>query len=122
MHEFSMTSKIVEIVLGEAQKRNAKKVTSVRLTIGKLTFLGIEQVRFSYRILAENTLLKGSKLFIEEKDVVLGCPKCGFQNCPSIENDPLHRFFPSLECSKCGEKMEIVEGKECTVKSIRMVA
>jgi Zn finger protein HypA/HybF involved in hydrogenase expression len=46
-----MTSQIVESVLGEAKKYEAKKVTEVHLVIGKLTFLGVEQVRFAYGIL-----------------------------------------------------------------------
>ena len=74
-----MTTQIVESVLAEAEKQDAKKVTEVHLTIGKLTFLGIEQVRFAYRILVEDTIMKGSKLIIQEKDGVIECPSCGYK-------------------------------------------
>ena len=50
MHEFSMTSQIVNCVLEEAKKHNARRVSEVHLVVGKLTFLGLEQVRFAYEM------------------------------------------------------------------------
>ena len=67
MHELSITTQIVESVLDEAKEREAKKVTEVRLIVGKMTFLGTEQIRFLYKILTENSIMKDSKLVIEEK-------------------------------------------------------
>ena len=61
MHEFSLTTQIVDSVLEDAKNQGAKKVTEVHLEIGKLTFLGIEQVRFSYKVLVEDTIMKDSK-------------------------------------------------------------
>ncbi|UCD26652.1 MAG: hydrogenase maturation nickel metallochaperone HypA [Candidatus Bathyarchaeota archaeon] len=72
-----MTTQIVENVLREAEKHNAKKVTEVHLIIGKLTFLEVEQVRFSYNILVDGTIMEGSKLYIEEKNGVVKCSICG---------------------------------------------
>lgn len=117
-----MTTQIVENVLAEAEKHGAKKVTEVHLTIGKLTFLGIEQVRFSYKVLVEDTIMKGSKLFIEAKDGVIECPKCGYKGTLETEDNPIYHLPTiTLRCPKCGEVAKIVEGKECTIKSIRMV-
>ena len=117
-----MTTQIVESILKEAKKQNARKVTEVNLVIGKLTFLGIEQVRFSYNILTENTIMKESKLFIEEKDGVIECNNCGYKGAIPFENDPAyHVSIPTLQCPECGKTAKIVEGKECTIKTIRMV-
>ena len=66
MHEFSMTERLIEAVLHEAEKRGAKRVVEVRLSIGKLMFLGLEQVKFAYATLVRGTILEGSKLMIEE--------------------------------------------------------
>ncbi|RLG93101.1 hydrogenase maturation nickel metallochaperone HypA, partial [Candidatus Bathyarchaeota archaeon] len=57
MHEGTITSQIVENVLREAQKRNAKRVLEVRIEIGKLMFLNPEQVRFWYEMLTKDTVL-----------------------------------------------------------------
>lgn len=122
MHELSMTTQIVDSVLEEAKKQGAKKVTEVHLVIGKLTFLGIEQVRFSYKILVENTIMKGSKLTIEKKDGVIECPKCGYKGAIQCEDDPTyHLLIPTLRCPKCGKAAKILEGKECTIRGIKML-
>jgi hydrogenase nickel incorporation protein HypA/HybF len=117
-----MTTQIVESVLGEAKKHGAKKITEVRLVIGKLTFLGIEQVRFAYRILVEDTIMKGSKLIIREKDSVIECPSCGYRGAIEVKNDLIYHVpTPIFKCPKCRGAVKIVEGKECTIESIRMM-
>ena len=68
MHEFSMATQLVENVLEEAKRHDAKKVAEVHLVIGKMTFLGVDQVRFSYGILVKDTIMEDSKLIIKEQD------------------------------------------------------
>ena len=117
-----MTTQIVETVLEEAKRHGAKKVTEVHVVIGKMTFLGTEQVRFSYNILVEDTIMKGSKLIIEEKDGIIECSSCGYNGKIPFEDDPAyHEPIPTLRCPKCAKAAKIVEGKECTIRSIRMV-
>ncbi len=122
MHEFSMTTQIVENVLREAEKHNAKKVTEVRLIIGNLTFLGIEQVRFSYKILIDGTIMEDSKLYIEEKNGAVKCSSCDYEGDLLYEdNQTYHVPAPTLRCPKCGGSVTIFGGRECTIKSIKLV-
>lgn len=122
MHELTMTTQIVENVLTEAKKYNAKKVAEVHLTIGKLTFLGIEQIRFSYDILTRDTIMKDSKLTITEQDGIIECQSCGYKGTIPVEDDPAYHVpVPTLRCQKCGKSAKIVEGKECTITSIRIL-
>jgi hydrogenase nickel incorporation protein HypA/HybF len=117
-----MATQIVQNVLEEAKKHNAKKVDEVHLIIGKMTFLGVDQIRFSYDVLIKDTILKDSKLIIEEQDGVIECSSCGFKGAVPIEDDPAYHLpVPTLKCPKCGETAKIVEGKECTIKSIRIL-
>jgi hydrogenase nickel incorporation protein HypA/HybF len=117
-----MTTQIIENVLEEAKRHDAKKVTEVHVVIGKMTYLGVDQVRFAYKILAEDTIMKGSKLFIEEKDGVIECGSCGYRGTIPFEDDPAYHVpIPTLQCPKCKKTAKIVEGKECTIKSIKMV-
>lgn len=123
MHEFSMTTQIVNYVLEEAKKHNAKRVNEVYLIIGKLTFLGVEQVKFAYDLLVKNTIMEGSKLRIEEKNGVVKCSNCGYEGGLKYEDDPVYHVpSPTLNCPKCGDVVNIVGGKECTIKSIKLVA
>ena len=117
-----MTTQIVESVLEEAKKHIARKVTEVHLTIGKLTFLGTEQVRFAYSILTEYTIMKDSKLIIKEKDGVIECQSCGYRGALKFKDDLIYHVpTPIFRCSECGEAVKVVEGRECTIKSIKML-
>jgi hydrogenase nickel incorporation protein HypA/HybF len=123
MHEFSMTTQIVNYTLEEAKKHNAKRVNEVHLLIGKLTFLGLEQVKFAYNLLVKNTILEGSKLHIEEKDGVVQCINCGYTGDLKYKDDPVYHVpSPTFTCPKCEGVVNIVGGKECTIKSIKLVA
>lgn len=121
MHEGSITTQIVESVLQEAKKRNAKKVIEVQLMIGKLTFLNPEQVRFWYEVLTKDTIMESSKLKIEESEGIVKCPKCGYEGDFRYVDDPaLHIPTPTLSCPKCGDVVEIVGGKDCLIKNVKM--
>ena len=122
MHEFSVTSQIVEAVLKEAKKHNAQKIVEVHLDIGKLTFLGLEQVRFSYEVLVKGTIMDGSKLYIREKDGIVKCRNCGYEGGFKYEDDPMYHIpTPTLHCPKCEKTIEIVAGRECTIRDVKLL-
>jgi hydrogenase nickel incorporation protein HypA/HybF len=122
VHEGSITTQIVENVLQEAKRRAAKKVSDVQLIIGELTFLNPEQVRFWYEILTKDTIMEGSKLTIEESKGIVKCPKCGYEGGFKYIDDPaLHVSTPTLNCPKCGGVVEIVGGKDCIIKNVKML-
>jgi len=122
VHEFSITSQIVQNVLAEAEKRKAKKITEVNLTIGKLTFLGLDQVRFAYEVITKGTIAEGSKLVIEEQEGFVKCSNCGYEGGFKYEDDPLYHVpVPTLKCPKCSSTVSIVAGKECTIRNIKML-
>jgi len=122
VHEFSITSQVVQSVLAEAEKREAKKITEVNLVIGKLTFLGLEQVQFAYEALTKGTIAEGSKLVIEEQEGFVKCSNCGYQGGFKYEDDPLYHVpVPTLKCPECSGTVNITAGKECTIKNIKML-
>ena len=122
MHEFSITTQIVNYIIQEAKKHNAKRINKVHLIIGKLTFIGLEQVKFAYEMLVKNTIMENSKLHIEEKDGVVQCNHCGYAGDLKYEDNPAYHIpSPTLNCPKCNDIVNIVGGKECTIKSIKLV-
>jgi len=122
VHEFSVTSQIVDNILKEAVRHNAERVVQVNLAIGKLTFLGIEQVRFAYKLLVKGTIAEKSKLFIREKDGLVKCSKCGYEGNFKYEDNPIYHVpMPTLKCPKCENTVDIIGGKECTIESIKLV-
>jgi len=120
MHEFSVMSEIVKSILSEANKRHATRVEEVDLQIGEYTMLGEEQMRFSYEVLAKDTILQGSRLNISQVNGKIRC-RCGYEGEVSPPEDSLHKVVPMRECPKCGQVAEIIEGRECVIRNIRMV-
>ena len=117
MHQFSMATQIVNYILKEIKKYNAKRVYEVYLTIGKLTFLSLEQVKFDYSMLVKNTIIEDATLYIEDQDGVVNCDNCGYVGRLKYQDDPVfHIPHPTLNCPKCNGLVTIIGGKECTIK------
>jgi len=122
MHELSRTSQIVEAVLNEAQKQHASKVVGVEVDIGDLTFLGLEQVRFAYKVLTDKTIAKNSKLTIKRVRGRGSCGSCGYEGPLSYLNDPqFHISVPTFNCPRCGNPLSISAGRECVIRRIRVM-
>lgn len=112
----------MQSVLKEARKHEAKKVKETSLAIGKLTFLGLEQVRFAYEILTKGTIMEGSNLLIKESEGLVKCKSCDYKGDFKYEDNPqYHLPVPTLRCPKCGGMVEIVGGKECVIESVKLV-
>jgi hydrogenase nickel insertion protein HypA len=120
MHEFSVMSQIVSSILEEARKRDAIKVEEVVLELGEFTMLGEEQMRFSYEVLAKDSVLDGSELVIRQIKGTIKCG-CGFEGEMSLSEDAPHRPSPVLECPQCHGPASIASGRECVIRDIRMV-
>ncbi|MDY6959245.1 MAG: hydrogenase maturation nickel metallochaperone HypA [Halobacteriota archaeon] len=120
MHEFSTMAQIVEVVLKEASKHNADIVTEVRLQIGELTFLGVDQMKFAYKVLSEDSdILGGSDLIIEEVKATVRCDDCGYVGRIGYDGEMLdHERLPRLSCPDCDQPIEVITGKECLIKDI----
>lgn len=112
----------MQSVLKEARKHEAKKVKETSLAIGKLTFLGLEQVRFAYEVLTKGTIMEGSNLLINETEGVVKCGSCDYEGAFKYEDNPqYHLPMPTLQCPKCGGVVGIVGGKECVIESVKLV-
>lgn len=92
------------------------------MAIGKLTFLGLEQVRFAYETLTQGTIMEDSNLLIKETEGVVKCNSCGYEGDLKYTDNPrYHVPVPTSNCPKCGGIVKIVGGKECTIESIKLV-
>ena len=121
MHEFSIASMIVDALIELAEKQGATKIVAVHLQIGQLRSLSAEQVRFSYGILSEGTILEGSKLLIEEVTATVHCPKCGYESKLKSDEEMLYHFaLPSMVCPQCGTALSVSGGDECTISKVTL--
>lgn len=120
MHEFATMSSIVETILDFAANRKVTRILEVRLEIGELTMLGIEQMNFCYYAITKNTALEGSKLMIEQVTGKVRCLECGYEgNIGRIDNMLYHIAVPTLQCPQCGRTAEVTDGNQCKIKSLK---
>lgn len=94
----------------------------MKLAIGELTFLNPGQVKFWYEMLTKDTIMEGSKLNIEEHKGKVQCPKCSYEgDFKYVDDAALHMPMPTLQCPKCDNPVEIIGGKDCIIRSIKMI-
>ena len=119
MHELSMADAIVKTILDVAEKNQAEEILEVTIEVGKLTMLNPEQLRFLLDVLAENTLLEGAEIIIDEVPVEIKCHSCDYTG--STDLDDSDHYLMIVKCPKCDERnIEIISGQECNVKNIRI--
>jgi len=121
MHEFSIATSLVDTLLEFAQKRGTQdKLLEVHVRVGKLRAISIEQLKFSYQVLAKDRFLNGSRLIIEESPAVIHCAKCGFREDFKIADDSYHFALPNLSCQKCGTNVDLEGGDEVMITKLRL--
>ena len=122
MHEFSMIQSILELVKGEMEKRNATRVMEINLEVGELSFLSHEALQFGFGVLAENEpKIDKNALKIIPVTTEIKCRKCSYTGSMKAGNsDEYHMAAPIFQCPKCAGPIEILKGKECVVRNLKM--
>jgi hydrogenase nickel incorporation protein HypA/HybF len=119
MHELSMAEAIVNTVLDVAEKNNAEEIMEVTLEIGQLTMLNPEQLKFLLDVLSEDTLLENSEIIIEDIPVEIKCRNCEFTGLANTDDSD--HYLTIVLCPQCEKKdLEILKGRECNVKTIKI--
>jgi hydrogenase nickel incorporation protein HypA/HybF len=105
MHELSIAVSMIEMATEEAERRGGAHVSALHVKLGPLSGVVKDALMFSYDVATSGTPLEGSRLVIEEVQVVVNCPECREQRI--IES--IQRFC----CPVCGALTpEVVQGKE----------
>ena len=122
MHEFSIISSIMELVKSEMEKAKATMVLEIYLEVGELSFLSHEALQFGFRALAENEpKVDNDALKITSVPAEVKCKKCGYSGSMNTgDSEKYHTISPIFQCPECAGPIDILKGRECTVKNIRM--
>ncbi len=119
MHEISIAGAIIDSVLDAAKKNNAKKVNQIFIEIGELTALNPDQLKFIFETITFGTVAEGSKYDIKVIKPLIKC-KCSYKG-PIEFFEKLHFFLPVIKCPQCGgTDIDIIAGRECCVKKIKI--
>ncbi len=122
MHDLSVSQAIARTVLQQANEKRARKILSLNLELGELTFLNPEQIHFWLKELFRDTPAQGAKIYIKKTLSRIKCKKCEYEGSVSLRDDPFyHVYSPGLRCPCCNStSLEIKAGRECLIKRIRV--
>ena len=112
MHELALTQAIVEAVLQRAEEAGGRRVARVVVQIGRLTAVLPAAVHFCFELCAEDTLLAGAALVIEQPPGTARCRSCGAQ--VAIED--------LLSLCSCGSSdLAWLSGHELQIREMEMI-
>jgi hydrogenase nickel incorporation protein HypA/HybF len=113
MHELAIADALIEQVKREVVRAGQKgRVRRVELTVGRLTGVHCESLRFALELLSAGTLVEKAEVAITEPRAVCRCDYC-------------HRITPidemSLLCPECGSSDVVIEGgRDLILESIEL--
>lgn len=114
MHELSIMTSILDIVVRHAEANNAVSVKRIDLVVGELSDLIPEWMQRYFDYVSRDTIAENAVLAIEKIPALLRCRACAHEFT-------LDRESWQFTCTACeSSDVEIVSGREFTVKSIEI--
>jgi hydrogenase nickel insertion protein HypA len=94
----------------------------IHLEVGELSFLSHEALEFGFGVLAENEpKIDKNALKIIPVPAEIKCRKCSYVGQMKAGNpDEYHMAAPIFQCPKCAGPIDILKGKECVVRNLKM--
>ena len=92
MHELSIVETLIEQVVKEIDRSGHDgHVVQLDITIGRLSGVNVDSIRFAFELLSPDTVLENANLCIAEPKAVCCCQACGaktevdelVQGCPA---------------------------------------
>jgi hydrogenase nickel incorporation protein HypA/HybF len=113
MHEMGLALEIIDIATASIPTDMAgARVERVNLTVGKLSAVVPESLRFCFQVASRETALEGAELNIEEVPVMARCKQCGHEWTIDA---------PVFRCPACeATAIEVVSGRELDIRSIEL--
>lgn len=110
MHELAVTQNLLDLAVRHAESVGATRVTTLRLSIGRLSSIVDDSVQFYWDIISAGTLCAGARLEFARQPAALRCLQC----------DAVYQFDAEpIPCPHCGsERARIVGGEQFQLTSI----
>src|SRR5512136_2258132 len=112
MHELSIVASLFETLEEKAREHRARKITRVRLKVGRLAGVVPEFLKTAFDVYKEGTIAAQAEVEIDETPVTVRCRRCGAE---TKKDDFV------LACPACGSTdIELVEGLELLLERIEL--
>ena len=117
MHEYSLAQSLLSSLLEYLRRHPVPgRIKKVHVQKGELVVLSEWALKEAFSILAEGTVLSGAELAIENVPVRVRCPSCGYEgDARYLTEEGWHLSVPILSCPRCGERVELLSGKELAI-------
>jgi len=111
MHELAIVETLIDQVAKELQRVGQEgPVARLELSVGRLSGVNCESLRFAFKMIASGTILDNTELWIEEPKAVCQCRACQAKT----EIDDL-----VTQCPRCQSGDIVIEGgRDLTLQSI----
>ena len=112
MHEVSIMESILETVLTHPEVQSAKKVTALSVSLGSLSSIVEESLRFAFNSMTVDTKAEGAVLHVDHVETVCKCRQCGSSFTPADQG---------YICPECdAQDVDIVHGREIQITSVEV--
>lgn len=113
MHELSIVEALVEQTQNEVQRAgHAGRILRLNLSIGRLSGVNCDSIRFAFELISPGTSLEGAELQITQPKATCRCEACGAR----VEIDEL-----TVRCPRCASNaISIDGGRQLLLESIEM--
>jgi hydrogenase nickel incorporation protein HypA/HybF len=113
MHELSIVEALIDQVGRELEQAHERgRVQRVELSIGRLSGVNCDSVRFAFQLLSPGTLMENSEIVIQQRKAVCHCQTCNART----EIDDL-----VVRCPQCqSNEISIEGGRELLLQSIEI--
>lgn len=109
MHETAVAQRLITILLEQAKQHSIRRISVVRLKVGRLRGLDLRQIRGVFELFAEGTIAEGARVDIDDVAVEASC-----RTCSMVWQVDGYRF----ECPACGgSDAEVTKGRELHIVS-----
>jgi len=109
MHEVGIARNVIDAALDAVPARGT--LTGVTVSIGPLSAVVADSLRFGFEIASKSTPAEGVDLVIVETPLVVHCDACD----RDIETEDV----TLLRCPRCGAGAYVVSGSETAATSVR---
>ena len=113
MHELAVTEDILHIAIEEGEAHQAKRITDIYMTIGRLSSLVDDSIQFYWDHISQGTLCEGAVLHFNRPPAIFKCNKCG------QEFEILEDLLPCPACKSFD--LDILSGNEMQVDNIEIM-
>ena len=112
MHEIGVVRQMCKTVMEFATENQIQSISEIVVEIGELSLIIPKYVEDVYPLVVEDTMLKDTKLIIEE---IPGLAEC--DECDEIFNVVEHKGY----CPNCGSfEKTVLTGKDFNIKEVHI--